>query len=81
MGYSVRMKRVEKHTLIPGNDCELDYDGCSVSPCSVGRNCTDTPASNHSANPSLPAYTCTPCPTGYVENGTKCEGKRLALRL
>ena len=45
------------------------------------RNCTNRSASKHSADPNLPAYTCTPCPSGYVENGTKCEGKKLALRL
>ena len=59
-----------------GDDCEKDFNACmSLSPCSVGRNCTDRPAAEHKANPSLTAYTCSPCPTGYVVNGSKCEGK------
>ena len=45
------------------------------------RNCTDRPAAEHTAYPSLPEYTYTPCPSGYVENGSKCEGKNLALGL
>ena len=45
------------------------------------RNCTNRSAAKHSADPDLPAYTCSPCLLGYVENGTKCEGQKLALRL
>ena len=60
-----------------GDDCELDYDACSVSPCSAGTNCTDRPAAEQEANQSLTAYTCSPCPTGYQENGTKCEGNEM----
>ena len=41
----------------------------------MGRNCTDRPAAENAADPSLSAYTCSPCPTGYQDDGTKCEGK------
>ncbi|XP_053372780.1 uncharacterized protein LOC123559692 [Mercenaria mercenaria] len=56
-----------------GIDCELDFDGCEVNPCSVNRTCTDRPADEHKANPSLKAYTCSPCPTGYQDIQDKCQ--------
>ncbi|XP_053372966.1 uncharacterized protein LOC123561091 [Mercenaria mercenaria] len=56
-----------------GADCESDFDGCDASPCSVGRNCTDTLADEHKANPSLKPYSCSSCPTGYKDVDGKCE--------
>ncbi|XP_053408702.1 uncharacterized protein LOC123559399 isoform X2 [Mercenaria mercenaria] len=54
-----------------GDDCEDDYDGCVGAPC-AGRTCIDTPADQNKANPSLDAFSCGPCPTGYEEDGFKC---------
>ena len=41
----------------------------------MGRNCTDRPAAEHAADHSLTAFTCSPCPSGYQDDGSKCEGK------
>ncbi|KAH3882943.1 hypothetical protein DPMN_006890 [Dreissena polymorpha] len=56
-----------------GDDCQFDFDACAENPCSVGRNCTDTNADAHKGNPSIPTYTCTPCPAGFEDNNAKCE--------
>ncbi|XP_052253079.1 fibrillin-1-like [Dreissena polymorpha] len=56
-----------------GDDCQTDFDACTTNPCSFERNCTDTKAEAHKANPSLPAYTCTPCPAGFEDKTDKCE--------
>ena len=61
-------------SCVLGNDCENDYDACALGPCSVGRNCTDREATVHAATPTLTAYTCTPCPDGYRDDGSKCDG-------
>jgi len=55
-----------------GDDCETDFDGCSLDGCAEGTNCTDvTPEEQQSRNVS---YNCTDCPSGYVLEGTKCNG-------
>jgi len=55
-----------------GDDCETDFDGCSLDGFSEGTNCTDvTPAEQQARNVS---YICTDCPSGYVLEGTKCNG-------
>ncbi|WAR04750.1 MLP-like protein [Mya arenaria] len=38
----------------------------------VGRDCSDVAATDHKANPSLKAYTCSPCPDGYLDVDDKC---------
>ncbi|KAK3598135.1 hypothetical protein CHS0354_000072 [Potamilus streckersoni] len=57
-----------------GNDCENDFNGCTSTPCSPLKNCTDNPASIHEALSH--AYNCSPCPEGYTNGETdsqKCE--------
>ncbi|KAK3598138.1 hypothetical protein CHS0354_000075 [Potamilus streckersoni] len=57
-----------------GNDCENDFNGCTSTPCSPLRNCTDNPASIHEALSH--AYNCSPCPEGCTNGETdsqKCE--------
>ena len=66
---------------LTGDDCEYDFDGCRLSACSVGRNCTDRPAAEHAADHSLTAFTCSPCPSGYQDDGSKCEGKYCKINL
>ena len=60
--------------MFVGDDCQIDFDACTTSPCSLGRKCNDTDADTHKATPSLPAFTCEACPTGYQDDGGKCEG-------
>jgi hypothetical protein len=60
-----------------GNNCEDDYDGCEATPCSVGRNCSDTNADYHKDNPDDAPYTCSPCPNGFTETDNKCIGMKL----
>ena len=64
-----------------GDDCQTDFDACTTNPCSFERNCTDTKAEAHKANPSLPAYTCTPCPAGFEDKTDKCEGTSFTTSL
>ena len=59
----------------PGDDCELDVNGCERDPCSVNRTCTDRAAAEHQANPALKPYTCSPCPAGFRDVNDKCDGK------
>lgn len=61
--------------FLKGENCELDFDGCSLNLCATGQNCTDTPATENKLNPSLSAYTCSACPAGYHAQNNKCEGK------
>ncbi|KAH3839277.1 hypothetical protein DPMN_112703 [Dreissena polymorpha] len=56
-----------------GDDCQSEFDGCEANPCSFGRNCTDRNASEHKANTSLTAYSCSPCPIGFGDTNDKCE--------
>ncbi|XP_025078060.1 uncharacterized protein LOC112554482 isoform X2 [Pomacea canaliculata] len=46
-----------------GDNCELDRDGCSDSPCHPLRTCTDIPASRQGASDI--GYTCSACPRGF----------------
>ncbi|PVD36016.1 hypothetical protein C0Q70_02986 [Pomacea canaliculata] len=46
-----------------GDNCELDRDGCSDSPCHPLRNCTDIPASQQGASDI--GYVCSSCPQGF----------------
>ncbi|XP_025083996.1 fibrillin-2-like [Pomacea canaliculata] len=46
-----------------GDNCELDRDGCSDSPCHPLQNCTDIPASRQESSDI--GYTCSACPQGY----------------
>ncbi|KAH9488617.1 hypothetical protein Btru_061290 [Bulinus truncatus] len=56
-----------------GDNCELDKDGCSNSPCPAFTNCTDVPADVEVTTGK--SYTCSACPAGFKlnANGTKCE--------
>jgi len=52
-----------------GDDCETDFDRCSLDGCAEGTNCTDvTPEEQQARNVS---YNCSDCPSGYVLEGTK----------
>ena len=62
------------HVFVTGDDCGQDLDGCSDKPCSIGRTCIDTNAAAHKADPTLTAFTCGPCPTGFHDDGSKCSG-------
>ncbi|XP_025078211.1 mucin-like protein isoform X1 [Pomacea canaliculata] len=53
-----------------GDNCELDKDGCSDSPCHPLRTCTDIPASRQ--GDSDIGYTCSACPQGFfMKNDSK----------
>lgn len=62
-----------------GEECELDFNGCTGSSCAGGQICTDTPAADQVANPGLPAYTCTACGDGYTTQGDKCIGNKATI--
>ncbi|KAL4229260.1 Mucin-4 [Mactra antiquata] len=53
-----------------GIDCETNFNGCEVNPCSVGRTCTDNSPAVHESTGK--AYTCSPCPDGYQDINDKC---------
>ena len=60
-------------TLVLGESCELDKDGCADGPCSDVQNCTDlTPAQEQERNI---AFECSECPDGYNDVGGICVGK------
>jgi hypothetical protein len=70
---------LKQFILSIGDNCEIDYDGCETGPCAVGRNCSDTDADVHKANPSLAPYTCSPCPDGFSETtDNKCAGMKMS---
>ena len=50
-----------------GENCSQDIDACADNPCYPSVNCTDLP-------PPSAGYTCGPCPSGMVGNGTDCRG-------
>ncbi|XP_066292643.1 mucin-like protein [Branchiostoma lanceolatum] len=52
-----------------GDYCETDYNGCSVTPCYPGVNCTDAVAP---LSPGAKEYTCGSCPAGMVGDGESC---------
>ncbi|XP_019627938.1 PREDICTED: mucin-like protein isoform X2 [Branchiostoma belcheri] len=52
-----------------GDYCETDYNGCSVTPCYPGVNCTDAVAP---LSPGAKEYTCASCPAGMVGDGESC---------
>ncbi|KAL3861926.1 hypothetical protein ACJMK2_007937, partial [Sinanodonta woodiana] len=54
-----------------GTNCELDYDACARSPCSLGRTCLDVAAQEHETLGM--AYNCSGCPVGYESDGSKCR--------
>ena len=59
--------------LPPGGFCEMETDGCTDRPCSVGTNCTDlSPAEQVQFSR---AYNCSKCPAGYVEDDSICVGQ------
>lgn len=55
-----------------GDDCEIDADGCSEFPCSIGRNCSDVTPEQEIATGF--GFVCSPCPDGFFDDGEKCEG-------
>ncbi|XP_035694495.1 mucin-like protein [Branchiostoma floridae] len=52
-----------------GDYCETDYNGCSVTPCYPGVNCTDAVAP---LSGGAKEYTCGSCPAGMVGDGESC---------
>ena len=60
--------------IFTGDECNVDFDGCAATPCSLGRECTDVSAADHLANGK--AFTCAGCPDGYTANAEdNCDGK------
>ena len=59
-------------TIFTGDNCELDFDGCSYQPCSVGQDCIDYNATYHQFQAK--AYECSACPDGYDTNNDRCQG-------
>ncbi|KAL3837629.1 hypothetical protein ACJMK2_022975, partial [Sinanodonta woodiana] len=53
-----------------GSSCELDFDGCRGSPCSLNRSCADVNAYVHKTTGI--AFNCSQCPQGYSKDGNKC---------
>ena len=59
--------------MLLGDECDVDFDGCAATPCSLGRECTDVSAAEHQANGT--AFICEGCPGGYILNDDdNCDG-------
>ncbi len=54
----------------PGREgpfCEEDVDGCALSTCFEGTECTDVQAPGS-------GFICGSCPVGFIDDGGKCAG-------
>ena len=60
------------NTLFIGYDCEEVKIGCRQNPCLVGQECFNLNVSEQLRRGQ--SHRCGPCPTGYTEHGTACEG-------
>jgi len=60
-------------SVMTGDHCDEDFDGCADSPCFVGTNCTDlVPSDEVQFNRT---YNCSDCPSGYEEDEGTCSGE------
>lgn len=60
---------------IVGDYCEVETDGCKLTPCSVGQKCTDLTASEQGNNSV--GYKCGSCPAGTKDVNRSCEGTEI----
>ncbi|KAK2181215.1 hypothetical protein NP493_406g02023 [Ridgeia piscesae] len=53
-----------------GTSCADNFDGCQDNPCTMLTNCTDLSPSEQATQNK--AFTCSECPTGYIDDYGIC---------